>query len=127
MDWPSVLLSVLVVAATNRDLDEKVDGKHVFRRDLLARFTDRNVYRHFVTVMEDLSSFILDCSSSAGFDESGRSVQEIGQQALDYLKSKTFEDGSFRELEDLFRAACHRSAAQHYRATTAENDFKERM
>lgn len=114
---------VLVVAATNRDLEEVVDGKPIFRRDLIARFTDRHRIPALRDRMEDLP-FILDCLlQRESMNPEGR-VQEIGQDAVAFLKSKTFEAGNFRELEDLFRSACHK-AHRECRSYLVKADLEE--
>lgn len=113
---------VLIVAATNRDLDEAVEGKPRFRRDLLARFTDR----HRIPALRDRKQdfeFILDCllqrqsMNPAGF------VENIGKDALTFLKAADFKDGNFRELEDLFRGAC-RKAQREDRRHLVKSDFE---
>lgn len=106
---------VLVVAATNRDLEKKVNGEPLFRKDLLARFTDRHPIPALRERMGDLP-FILDCLLQRTSINPNRWIEEIGQQAFEFLKTSTFEEGNFRELEDLFRSACQRAIrdARHY-------------
>lgn len=111
---------VLVVAATNRDLDMMVEKKE-FRGDLRARFTDRHEIPALRNRMEDLP-FILDCLLQRESMNLGGLVQEIGQAALDSLKSRSFEHGNFRELEDLFREACAQAGRQGRNYLT-ESDF----
>ena len=95
---------VLVVAATNKDLDEMVkDGS--FRGDLLRRFTDRLTIPPLRERIADIQ-FILDCLLQRDSLNPGGRITEIGEGALEAVKVRDFKDGNFRELEDLFRAAC---------------------
>ncbi|MCL1785840.1 MAG: sigma 54-interacting transcriptional regulator [Alphaproteobacteria bacterium] len=99
----------LVVAATNRDLDDMVEKKQ-FRADLLMRFTDRET---IPTLRERVDSFpfILDCllqnnAINPGWGKKGEScVKEIGNEALEALKKYEFP-GNFRELENILRTVC---------------------
>ncbi|MEI8309216.1 MAG: sigma 54-interacting transcriptional regulator [Verrucomicrobiota bacterium] len=114
---------VLVVAATNRDLNETTDGKPRFRRDLLARFTDR----HTIPALRDRKQdfeFILDCLLQRQSMNPGQFVREIGAEAMAFLKEKDYRDGNFRELEDLFRDAC-KKAKRDDRPYLIRTDFKE--
>lgn len=97
----------LIVAATNRDLDEMVENK-TFRADLLARFTDRHVMPPLRERMEDLH-FILDCLLQSQAINSGGKIIEIGCGAFDAIKSHEFK-GNFRELETVMRTACEAAA-----------------
>lgn len=96
---------VLVVAATNRPLNEIVDGAPRFRRDLLARFTDVLEIPMLRERKQDFH-FILDCLLQRESMNPARFVTQIGAEALEFLRGKEFKDGNFRELEDLFREAC---------------------
>ncbi|MEI8044976.1 MAG: sigma 54-interacting transcriptional regulator, partial [Verrucomicrobiota bacterium] len=98
---------VLVVAATNKDLEQMVLNKE-FRGDLLARFTSRLTIPGLRERIDDLP-FILDCLLQRPGMNSGGKIHEIGQQAFDSLKSRDFKEGNFRELETLFRLACERA------------------
>jgi transcriptional regulator with PAS, ATPase and Fis domain len=113
---------VLVVAATNRDLDKKIDGK-LFRRDLLARFTDRHPIPALRDRMEDLP-FILDCLLQRESINPGGLVEQIGEKALRFLANQPF-DGNFRELEDLLRGACQQ-AQREGRPYLSKTDFVPR-
>jgi len=98
---------VLVVAATNKNLEQMVVDKK-FRGDLLARFTSRLTIPGLRERIDDLP-FILDCLLQRLGMNSGGKINEIGQQAFDSLKGRNFEEGNFRELETLFRDACERA------------------
>ena len=98
---------VLVVAATNRDLDAMV-RKQEFREDLLARFTDRYKIPNLNERIDDLP-FILDCLLQRSAMNHGGKIKEIGRQAFESLKRKDFSKGNFRQLENLFRKACERA------------------
>ncbi len=106
---------LLVVAATNRPLEELQD-ENLFRPDLLARFT------HFETVPPlrerkvDLP-FILDCLlQNHDINPSGeQGVTEIGCDAFEELVKCEFP-GNFRQLENMLRDACQRATREdrHY-------------
>lgn len=99
---------VLIVAATNRDLDELAE-KGEFAGDLLARFTDRLTIPPLRDRMEDIE-YILDCLLQRDSLNRDGFVTEIGQGALAAIKRRDFKKGNFRELEDWFRAACQCAA-----------------
>lgn len=112
---------VLIVAATNRDLEEEVAGKPVFRRDLLARFT----HKHRIPSLKDRKGdfpFILDCLLQRESMNPGGKLTEIGQDALEYLLSLDYREGNFRELEDRFRHACEK-ALRDGRTYLVKSDF----
>ena len=98
---------VLIVAATNKNLEQMVIKKE-FRGDLLARFTSRLTIPGLHERIDDLP-FILDCLLQRKHMNSGGEIKQIGQLAFDALKNRTFEEGNFRELESLFRDACERA------------------
>jgi hypothetical protein len=112
---------VLVVAATNRDLKQMAKaGK--FRRDLLARFTSR----HKIPALKDRTDempFILDCLLQRTSINPNRLVTEIGREAFQSLTSFGFEEGNFRQLEDVLRSACH-CAVRDGRDYLAKRDFQ---
>ena len=90
----------LVVAATNQPLKEMAE-KGLFRKDLLARFTDR----HMIPALRDRVAdmpFILDCLLQRESMNPKGKISEIGAQAFARLQGFGFRDGNFRELEDLF-------------------------
>jgi hypothetical protein len=99
---------VLIVAATNKDLEQMV-ATNEFRGDLLARFTSRLTIPSLHERIDDLP-FILDCLLQRPAMNSGGKIVEIGQQAFDSLKTLNYNEGNFRELENLFRKACERAA-----------------
>jgi len=105
---------VLIVAATNLDLDELAEEGE-FAGDLLARFTDRLTIPPLRDRMEDIE-YILDCLLQRGSLNRDGAVSEIGDKALQAIKKRKFEKGNFRELEDWFRLACQRAArdGRHY-------------
>lgn len=101
---------VLIVAATNKNLDEEV-AKGRFKGDLLARFTDRLTIPPLRDRMVDIE-FILDCLLQRESLNPDAHVKEIGENALKAIRNRTFEKGNFREFEDWFRAACARAARE---------------
>jgi hypothetical protein len=111
----------LIVAATNRDLDEMAENK-TFRADLLARFTDRYVMPPLRQRMEDLH-FILDCLLQSEAINPGGKVTEIGCGAFEEIKSRKFT-GNFRELETVMRTAC-REALKDGRDFICAADFDD--
>jgi hypothetical protein len=115
---------VLIVAATNRDLEEQNSvGTPRFRRDLLARFTDSSQIPPLRDRKGDFE-FILDCLLQRESMNPGRQVREIGKDALSHLRTQGFKEGNFRELEDLFRTAC-KKALRDDRHYLVESDFKK--
>jgi transcriptional regulator with PAS, ATPase and Fis domain len=101
---------VLIVAATNLDL-EKLAKKKKFAGDLLARFTDRLTIPPLRDRMSDIE-YILDCLLQRDSLNRDGFVTEIGTGALEAIKTRTFEMGNFRELEDWFRRACETAARE---------------
>lgn len=114
---------VLIVAATNKDLDHMVKTKR-FRGDLLARFSDRHKIPSLQERIDDLP-FILDCLLQRSSMNPGLRIQQIGQQAFEFLKSRGFGEGNFRELENLFRAACERAIRDNGRTHLVKADFEQ--
>lgn len=114
---------VLVVAATNRNLDESVESKSVFRPDLLARFTDRRRIPALRERKQDFE-FILDCLLQRDSLNPDLFVKEIGSKALALLKAKEYGNGNFRELEDLVRDSCKR-ARRESRPYLIRGDFED--
>ena len=98
---------VLIVAATNRDLEEMVRRKE-FRGDLLARFTDRREIPGLNERIGDLP-FILDCLLQRPAKNPGLEIETIGAGAYDAMQKLDYTDGNFRQLENLFRFACERA------------------
>ena len=103
----SFFCPVLVVAATNKDLEQMVINKE-FRGDLLSRFTSRLTIPGLRERIDDLP-FILDCLLQRPGMNYGGKIIDVGQQAFDALKRRAFKEGNFRELEALFRLACERA------------------
>ncbi len=95
---------VLVVAATNKDLEAMARAKK-FRGDLLARFTDRHAIPGLNDRIADLP-FILDCLLQRPAMNPGSEIEEIGKGAFKAFKERDYSEGNFRELESLFRTAC---------------------
>jgi hypothetical protein len=112
---------VLVVAATNRDLQETVNGEPRFRRDLLARFTDHLRIPALRDRKQDFG-FILDCLLQRESMNPGAFVTNIGSEAESALNAMEFKAGNFRELEDLFRVAC-KKAHRDDRRYLVRSDF----
>lgn len=100
---------VMIVAATNRDLNAKTRrGERLFRNDLFQRFTDVLEIPPLRERKQDFE-FILDCLLQRESMNPERFVREIGADALNFLKKMDYKQGNFRELEDLFRTACRRA------------------
>lgn len=95
---------VLIVAATNKNLNEMVETGE-FRGDLLARFTDRRVIPGLNERIGDLP-FILDCLLQRPAMNPGLKIEAIGEGAYEALKNRDYRKGNFRQLENLFRSAC---------------------
>ncbi len=94
---------VLIVAATNCTVSEL--RKRNFRKDLLARFTDVATIPPLRERKESMD-FIIDCLLQQESINLGRRVSKIGKYALARLKGYSYEEGNFRELEDVLRNAC---------------------
>jgi DNA-binding NtrC family response regulator len=113
---------VLVVAASNHDLRKMADrGK--FRRDLLARFTDRHDIPSLKERAGDLP-FILDCLLQRQSMNPNGAILEIGKNTLEHLNAHGFEEGNFRQLENEFRTACQ-LAMRDGRDYLAKSDFDQ--
>jgi hypothetical protein len=95
---------VLIVAATNKDLNEMVKEKK-FRGDLLARFTERRVIPGLNERLGDLP-FILDCLLQRAPMNPDLKIESIGEGAYEALKNRDYSAGNFRQMENLFRSAC---------------------
>lgn len=118
--WPGepIFCPMLVVAATNRPIDEWVemncgeppgpDDVKYFRNDLFRRF---NYVIHIPPLNDrkDELPYILDVMlQMPAFNPHG-AVQEIGERALDVLTGWDYNRGNFRDLERLIRHACRRA------------------
>lgn len=121
---------VLVVAATNKDLNQMV-RENRFRGDLLARFTDRHIIPGLNDRIDDLP-FILDCLLQRPAKNPDLKIEQIGTGAYEALKVRDYSDGNFRQLESLFRNACelalcddrnHLVEADIQNAAAADQDF----
>jgi hypothetical protein len=102
-----------VVAATNRDLDNRV-ALRKFRHDLLARFTAR------VTVpplrergpaeLRHLIDFVAQNPAYNPVDLQGeRAVHSISGEAMGRLLDHQYLDGNFRELEEIISDGLRRA------------------
>ena len=100
---------VLIVAATNLTLQQLAEKN--FAPDLLARFTDLLTIPPLRDRMSDIE-YILDCLLQRNSLNRDGFVTEIGAGALEAIKTRTFEAGNFRELEDWFRKACETAARE---------------
>jgi hypothetical protein len=109
---------VLIVAATNQDLV----GRGI-RPELINRFTDTIRIPPLRERMQDLE-LILDCLLQRDSMNPKQFVHEIGKDALDCLRHMSFEQGNFRELENLFREACRRAHVQN-RPYLVKEDFRK--
>jgi len=104
------------VAATNKDLV----AEKGFRRDLLARFTDRRLIPGLKSRIGDLP-FILDCLLQREAMNPDLGIERVGQCAYDALKSRDYSVGNFRELENLFRTACELALRDDRKALVKED------
>jgi len=95
---------VLIVAATNKPLDEMAK-RNQFRGDLLARFTDRRPIPGLNKRKGDLP-FILDCLLQRPAMNPSLQIEGIGEGAFEEIENFDFTDGNFRQLENMFRGAC---------------------
>lgn len=95
---------VVIVAATNKNLTKMVE-EGTFRGDLLARFTDRQCIPGLNDRIGDLP-FILDCLLQRRAMNPNLEIERIGESAYEALKNRDYRAGNFRQLENLFRAAC---------------------
>ncbi|MCX6925962.1 MAG: sigma 54-interacting transcriptional regulator, partial [Verrucomicrobia bacterium] len=100
---------ILVVAATNLPL-EKLQDEHIFRPDLLARFTDIEYVPPLRERIADLH-FILDCLLQNEAINLDAKITEIGCDAFKAVESHEFK-GNFRELENVLRRACECAARE---------------
>ena len=125
-----VFCPMLVVAATNRPIDEwaeKDSGKSpgnvadYFRNDLFRRF---NYLIHIPSLndrREELP-FILDTMlQMPAFNQDGK-IREVGANALKKLKEFDYTRGNFRDLENMVRNAC-RQAVRDGRRYLVEKDM----
>lgn len=109
---------ILIVAATNQNLKERG-----IRPELINRFTDTITIPPLRNRMQDLE-LILDCLLQRESMNPKQFIREIGKDALDSLRKTTFEDGNFRELENVFREACKRAHVQN-RPYLVQSDFQK--
>ncbi|NOX54475.1 MAG: AAA family ATPase [Planctomycetes bacterium] len=97
----SIYCPVMVVAATNHDLEQDVrEGR--FRRDLYERFE----VRVKVPSLDDRKAdfeFILDTALQNPGVNPGYAVKTIGEQAYRFLFEPKYTDGNFRRLENMLR------------------------
>jgi DNA-binding NtrC family response regulator len=111
----SLFCPMLVVAATNRPIDdwsvdsEKEDHERRFRNDLFRRF-------NFVIRIPSLNerkeqelAYILDVLMQMEAFNPERKIKEIGAGALQWLQNFDFDKGNFRDLETMLRRACRRA------------------
>ena len=111
----------LIVAATNRNLEQMADAG-LFRRDLLARFT------HFETVpplreRRESMPFSVDVLLQQDAINPDQGVKSIGKKAWDRLRCQEYRSGNFRELENILRIACS-NAIQEGRDYLCECDIQ---
>ena len=111
----SLFCPMLVVAATNRPIDEwasddtKEDHERRFRNDLFRRF-------NFVVRVPSLNerkekelAYILDVMLQMEAFNPEHKIKEIGAVAMQWLQNFDFDKGNFRDLEALLRRACRRA------------------
>lgn len=105
----------LVVAATNRPIDEwaeKGEGRdQLFRNDLLQRF---NVIIRIPPLADRLGEIeqITDALLQMEAFNPGGNVRYIGGDALSVLGTMDYKDRNFRALERLLSTACHKAVRQ---------------
>ena len=124
-----VFCPMLVVAATNRPIDEwaaKDSGKSpkdiadYFRNDLFRRF---NYVIHVPSLnnrSEELPSILDTMLQMPAFNQDGR-IREVGASALKKLKEFDYSRGNFRDLENMVHNAC-RQAVRDGRTYLVEKD-----
>ncbi|MFH2124574.1 MAG: sigma 54-interacting transcriptional regulator [Pseudomonadota bacterium] len=130
----SLFCPMLVVAATNRPIDdwsvdsEKEDHERRFRNDLFRRF-------NFVIRIPSLNerkeqelAYILDVMMQMEAFNTGKKIKGIGAGALQAFLDFDYDKGNFRDLENLLRGAC-RIAINDRRAYLVKRDVsvKEHM
>lgn len=112
-----IFCPMLVVAASNRPIDKWVeqveegqpDPNLYFRNDLFQRF-------NFIIRIPPLEErreeipFILDAMLQMEAFNPGKTIREIGEQALKRFQGFNYSKGNFRTLENLLRRACARAA-----------------
>ena len=121
---------VHIVAATNKDLDSRVELGH-FRNDLLARFTSRVTLpplrrRCSPSELRRLIDFVAQNPAYNGPDsdlEANRAVTSISLDAMRTLMHHEYRDGNFRELEEIVAGGIRN--ARLSRSSTIEADHIE--
>lgn len=111
----SLFCPMLVVAATNRPIDEWApddtmeDHERRFRNDLFRRF-------NFVVRVPSMNerkekelTYILDVMLQMGAFNPGRKIEEIGATTMQWPQNFDYDKGNFRDLEALLRRACCRA------------------
>lgn len=110
----------LILAATNQDLPAMAK-EGLFRKDLLARFTDVEEIPPLRKRLESLP-FILDCLLQSDAINPAGTVHSIGTKAFDSIIQRKFP-GNFRELEEVMRNACE-TARRDGRNYLSESDMQ---
>lgn len=113
-----VTCPMLIVAATNRPIDEwakeetrQPGDPNYFRNDLYRRFTDVVYIPPLRDRLDELPALVDAMLQMEQFNP-GRLVQEVGEQAMRVLRDQDYDKGNFRTLESLVRIACERAMAQ---------------
>lgn len=105
-----VFCPTLVIAATNRPIDEWADAvesgeRNSFRNDLFRRFN--TIIR--VPPLNDRKEempFLVDAMLQMEAFNPGGKIKQVGGNALKQLQAHDYSKGNFRELENKLRAMC---------------------
>ena len=106
---------MLIVAATNRPIDEwandpsREDHDRLFRSDLFRRFNCVVRIPSLNERKEGELPFILDVMLQMEAFNPKRRIKEIGEGALAAFLNFDYDKGNFRDLENLVRAVCSRA------------------
>lgn len=113
-----------VIAATNRDLEERtLTGE--FRHDLLARFKQRvelpplRERREEIPQLVDFAAQQPDANPTGAGDR--RAVTHISEAAIQRLRAQDYRQGNFRELEEVVHQGLHEARVRRDRVLDVEH------
>lgn len=106
----SLFAPTLIVAATNRNLEEMVEAK-AFRLDLLRRFPVQ-VKLPSLNERKDWFALIVDTLLQTDKINPQRRVAAISSPALSKLKAFNYMDGNFRTIENILTEAVRCASIQ---------------
>lgn len=112
-----IFCPMLVVAATNRPIDEWAVHEYKKSTEDMASFFRNDLFRRFnylirVPSLNDRREelpFMLDIMLQLEAFNSGHSIKEIGKEAMHAFMDFDYDRGNFRDLENLVRTACRRA------------------